>query len=105
MTRPDVEFSFDEAVRTMGVTPERLERLIAEGKLAAVQEAGRTRIPRESILEYFSGVSAVLPRDRKKQAAAAAKSEAAAKAEAAVEPVAEAAEATPATEPATEPTA
>ncbi|MPZ48452.1 MAG: hypothetical protein GEU75_03920 [Dehalococcoidia bacterium] len=69
MTRADVEFSFDEAVRTMGVTPERLEKMIAEGKVVTVQAGGRTLIPRSSILEYFGGVSALLPRDKKKLAA------------------------------------
>jgi excisionase family DNA binding protein len=68
MTRA-VEFTFDEAVRTMGVTPERLEKLIAEGKVATYRVGGRTLIPRESILEYFGGVSALLPRDKKKLAA------------------------------------
>jgi len=65
----DVGFSFDEAVRTMGVTPERLEKLIAEGKVVTVRAGGRTIIPRSSILEYFGGVSALLPRDKKKLAA------------------------------------
>ena len=53
----------------MGVTPERLEKLIAEGKVVTIQSAGRTLIPRSSILEYFGGVSALLPRDKKKLAA------------------------------------
>src|SRR5688500_9032883 len=70
-TRTDVEFTFDEAVRTMGVTPERLEKMIAEGKIATMQVGGRTMISRSSILEYFGGVSALLPRDKKKIAAAA----------------------------------
>jgi excisionase family DNA binding protein len=78
-TRTDVEFTFDEAVRTMGVTPERLEKMIAEGKVATVRVSGRTLIPRSAILEYFGGVSALLPRDKKKIAAAAAKTEAPAK--------------------------
>jgi excisionase family DNA binding protein len=88
MTKADVEFTFDQAVRTMGITPERLERMIAEGKIETVQVAGRTRIPRESILEYFGGVSALLPRDKKKLAAQAAQKTAAAPAEAAPEPAA-----------------
>ena len=69
MTRAEIEFTFDEAVRTMGVTPERLEKMIEEGKIATVRAAGRTLIPRSSILEYFGGVSALLPRDKKKLAA------------------------------------
>jgi excisionase family DNA binding protein len=71
MPKTDVEFTFDEAVRTMGVTPERLQKLIDEGKIAAYRDGIRTIISREAILEYFGQVSAVLPRDRKKQAAAA----------------------------------
>jgi hypothetical protein len=51
------------------VTPERLEKLIAEGKVLTVRSGGRTIIPRSSILEYFGGVSALLPRDKKKLAA------------------------------------
>ena len=69
MPRTDVEFSFDEAVRAMGVTPERLGKMIEDGKIATVRAAGRTLIPRASILEYFGGVSALLPRDKKKLAA------------------------------------
>ena len=65
----DVEFTFAEAIRTMGVTPERLEKMIAEGKITTVRSGGRTLIPRSSILEYFGGVSALLPRDKKKLAA------------------------------------
>ena len=66
MARADVEFTFDQAVRTMGITPERLERLIADGKVEAVQVAGRTLVPRQSILEYLAEVSAVPIRQRKK---------------------------------------
>ena len=69
MPAVDVAFSFDEAVRTMGVTPERLEKMIAEGKIATIRSGGKTLIPRSSILEYFGGVSALLPRDKKKLAA------------------------------------
>jgi excisionase family DNA binding protein len=65
----DVLFTFNEAVRTMGVTPERLEKLIAEGKVQTLRQGGRTLIPRSQILEYFGGVSALLPRDKKKLAA------------------------------------
>jgi hypothetical protein len=65
----EVLFTFDEAVRTMGVTPERLEKLIADGKVHTLQRAGRTLIPRSQVLEYFGDVSALLPRDKKKLAA------------------------------------
>jgi excisionase family DNA binding protein len=61
-----VEFTFDQAVATMGVTPERLEKLIAEGKVRTVEAGGRTLIPRESILEYFAQNSPLLTKDRKK---------------------------------------
>lgn len=73
MPKTDVEFTFEEAVRTMGVTPERLQKLIDEGKIPAYREGIRTLIPRQAILDYFGQVSAVLPRDRKKQAAATEK--------------------------------
>ena len=53
----------------MGVTPERLEKLIAEGKVETQRRGGRTVIPRSQILEYFGDVSALLPRDKKKLAA------------------------------------
>ena len=69
MARADVEFTFDEAVRTMGVTPERLEKLIADGKIPVERDGIRLLIPRSAILEYFGGVSALLPRDKKKLAA------------------------------------
>jgi excisionase family DNA binding protein len=60
------DFTFDETVRTMGVTPERLEKLIAEGKIEAVTDGQRYFIPRQAILEYLSEVSAVPIRQRKK---------------------------------------
>ena len=66
MAKTEVEFTFDEAVRTIGVTPARLDKLIADGKIVAHQETGRTRIPRESILQYLSQVSPLLTKDRKK---------------------------------------
>ena len=66
MAGTDVTFTFDEAVRAMGVTPERLEKLIAEGKIAAIQDGPRTRIPRQAILDYLAEVSAVPIRERNK---------------------------------------
>ena len=60
------DFTFDEAVRTMGVTPERLAKLIDEGKIAVVQDGLRQLIPRQAILQYLSEVSAVPIRQRKK---------------------------------------
>jgi hypothetical protein len=63
----DVEFSFDEAVRTLGVTPERLNQLIDEGKIAVVREGIFTRIPRRSILAYLTEVSAVPAIERSKR--------------------------------------
>ena len=59
MAKADVQFTFDEAVRTMGVTPERLEKLIDEGKIAAVRQGAGLLISREAILEYLSQVSFV----------------------------------------------
>ena len=50
----------------MGVTPERLEKLIAEGKIAVVHEGVHTFIPREAILEYLAQVSTVPLKQRQK---------------------------------------
>ena len=61
----EVDFTFDEAVRTLGVTPVKLEKLIEDGKLPATTIAGELRIPRAAILQYFSEVSVVLTKDRK----------------------------------------
>jgi excisionase family DNA binding protein len=66
VSRTGVEFTFDQTVRTMGVTPERLERLIAEGKIPAIRDGIHTYIPREAILEYLAGVSAVPLKQRQK---------------------------------------
>jgi excisionase family DNA binding protein len=63
----EIEFSFDEAVRTLGVTPEKLSRLVAEGKIAATHESGRTRISRRAILDYLAEVSAVPAIERSKR--------------------------------------
>lgn len=63
----EIAFSFDEAVRTLGVTPEKLQRLIDEGKMAATREGGRTRIPRSAILAYMREVSAVPAIERSKR--------------------------------------
>jgi len=62
----EVDFSFEDAVRTLGVTPARLERLIEEGKLPAVREGIRVLIPRHAILDYLAQVSAVPIKERKK---------------------------------------
>lgn len=63
----EIEFSFDEAVRTLGVTPEKLEKLIEEGKIRATRQAGLTRIPRRAILDYLAEVSAVPALERSKR--------------------------------------
>jgi hypothetical protein len=66
MVKADVEFSFDQAVRTLGVTPARLERLIEEHKIESVRdEAGRLLVPRHAILAYLAEVSAVPLKQRK----------------------------------------
>lgn len=62
MTR-DVEFTFDEAVRTMGVTPERLERLIDEGRVEATRGVP-TRLSRESVLAYMNKVGEEATQER-----------------------------------------
>lgn len=63
----EIAFSFDEAVRTLGVTPEKLHKLIDDGKIAATREGGRTRISREAILGYLREVSAVPAIERSKR--------------------------------------
>jgi hypothetical protein len=62
MTR-DVEFTFEEAVRTMGVTPERLERLIDEGRVHA-NRGVRTTLSREDVLEYMRKVGEEATQER-----------------------------------------
>ena len=63
----EIEFTFDEAVRTLGVTPDKLSRLIEEGKIKATHEGGRTRISRRAILDYMAQVSAVPAIERSKR--------------------------------------
>ena len=70
-----VQFTFDQAVRTMGVTPERLEKLIDEGKIRA-HRGVVTTFDREAVLEYMNkvGHEAVLERiERAKPASQRAK--------------------------------
>jgi excisionase family DNA binding protein len=57
--KPKVYFTPVEAMRAMGVTPQRFERLIEEGKLEVEGDGVRRLIPRESILAYMESVSAV----------------------------------------------
>jgi excisionase family DNA binding protein len=63
----EIEFTFDEAVRTLGVTPDKLTRLIEEGKIQSTLEGGRTRISRRAILDYMAAVSAVPAIERSKR--------------------------------------
>ncbi len=67
MVNVQVEFSFEDAVRTLGVTPDKLRQLIEEGKIAAQRDGIRTRIPRQTILDYLSEVSAVPAIERSKR--------------------------------------
>jgi hypothetical protein len=67
MPATEVAFTFDETVRAMGVTPERLERLIAEGKIQASHEGIRTLIPRRAILEYLAENNGLTKREAKKR--------------------------------------
>jgi hypothetical protein len=67
MPTTDVEFSFQDAVRTLGVTPEKLRQLIDEGKVPAVREGIRTYITRRAILDYLAEVSAVPALERSKR--------------------------------------
>ena len=64
MANADVLFSFNEAVKAMGVTPERLEKLIDEGKIDTVSRGATHLIPREAILRYF--VEAAAAKNKKK---------------------------------------
>jgi excisionase family DNA binding protein len=63
----EVEFTFEEAVRTLGVTPSKLTQLIEEGKIQTTVEASRTRISRRAILDYLAAVSAVPAIERSKR--------------------------------------
>jgi excisionase family DNA binding protein len=63
----DVEFTFEEAVRTLGVTPDKLTRLIEDGKVKASSDGIRTRISRRAILDYLTEVSAVPALERSKR--------------------------------------
>jgi len=67
MPTTDVEFTFQDAVRTLGLTPEKLQQLIDEGKIRAVREGIRTLIPRRAILSYLAEVSAVPAIERSKR--------------------------------------
>jgi hypothetical protein len=63
----DVEFSFQEAVRTLGVTPEKLQQLIDDGTVHASREGIKTMISRRAILAYLAQVSAVPALERSKR--------------------------------------
>ena len=70
-----VQFTFDQAVKTMGLTPQRLEKLIDEGKIHA-HRGVTTMLDREAVLEYMTkvGRDAVLERiERAKPASQRAK--------------------------------
>jgi hypothetical protein len=71
MTATDIEFSFEEAVRTIGLPPQRLERLIDEGRIPVTGEGIERRISRRAILDYMATVTSVGKVRGKKQAAAA----------------------------------
>ena len=67
MTNAQIEFSFEDAVRTLGITPGKLRQLIDEGKIAAERAGIRTRITRQAILDYLAEVSAVPAIERSKR--------------------------------------
>jgi hypothetical protein len=83
MAHTEVDFTYQEAVRTLGVTPEKLDHLIDEGKIAVISNPGQLLVPRESILSYLATVTTV-GKEKKKAPAkeAPAKAAPAAKAEA-----------------------
>lgn len=66
MTQAESIFSFEEAMRTMGVTPEKLDRLIDEGVIRASREGPGTRIARQAILDYMATVTTVGKEPKKK---------------------------------------
>ncbi len=67
MANTDVEFTFEDAIRTLGVTPEKLTKLIEEGKVKATTDGVRTHISRRAILDYLAEVSAVPALERSKR--------------------------------------
>ena len=67
MATTEIEFTFDEAVHTMGVTPERLSKLIADGKIPVRSDGLRTLISRKAILDYMASVSALTGHDPRRQ--------------------------------------
>jgi excisionase family DNA binding protein len=67
MVNAEIEFSFEDAVRTLGVTPDKLRQLIEEGKIPAVRDGIHTRISRKAILNYLAEVSAVPAIERSKR--------------------------------------
>ncbi len=50
-------FTLAEATKLMGLTPQELQRLIAEGKIMVVRERAGVLVPRESLLAYMATVS------------------------------------------------
>lgn len=63
----DVEFSFEETIRTLGVTPGKLTRLVEEGKIKSTNDGVRTSFSRRAILDYLKEVSAVPALERSKR--------------------------------------
>ena len=78
MAHTEVGFTYEQALRTLGVTPEKLDRLIDEGAIKTVPGSVVTLVPRESILAYLATVTSV--GKEKKKAAPPAKEAASAKA-------------------------
>lgn len=60
-----VDFTYEQAIRTLGVTPDMLDHLIDEGKIPVVRDGIRTVVPREAILAYMATVTSV-GKERKK---------------------------------------
>ncbi|HLG11781.1 MAG TPA: helix-turn-helix domain-containing protein [Dehalococcoidia bacterium] len=67
MATTDVEFTFQDAVRTLGITPDKLQQLIDDGKIQSAREGIRTLISRRAILDYLAEVSAVPAIERSKR--------------------------------------
>ena len=59
MAHTENDFTYQEALRTLGVTPEKLDHLIDEGAIPVISTGAQTLVPRESILAYLATVTAV----------------------------------------------
>ena len=87
----EVRFTLEEAAHTMGVTPQRLEKLIEEGKLPVISDGLRRYVTRHAVLDYMASVSAVGVRAKRAERTRGGRAEAAPAEAASDVPAAEAA--------------